>query len=158
MIWFNPLFSKIVATKIGRHFLNLLYKHFPRDHKFHKIFNRNNIKVSYSFMPNVKQAINSLNRKILHPFVNIQSRNCNCIKKIDCPLQQKCLSENTQYQVDISSENFQTKIYYGISETKFKTRFQNHKRQFNNKKHKSDTQLSHELWNIKASKEEPVLV
>ena len=46
IIWFNPPFSKNVATKIGRYFLNLVDKHFPRDHKFHKIFNRNNIKVS----------------------------------------------------------------------------------------------------------------
>ena len=41
---------------------------------------------------------------------------------------------------------------------KFKTRFSNHKKSFNHEKHKNDTQLSNELWNIKASKEEPVLV
>ena len=45
------------------------------------------------------------------------------------------------------------KIYYGKSETKFKTRFPNHKKSFNHKKHKNDTQLSNEIWNIKASKE-----
>ena len=45
IIWFNPPFSKSVATKIGRYFLNLLDKHFPQDHKFHKIFNRNNLKL-----------------------------------------------------------------------------------------------------------------
>ena len=88
MIWFNPPFSKNVATKIGRY----LFKHFPRDHKFLKIFNRNNIKVSYSCMPNIKSAINSHNRKILHPPVNSQSRTCNCIKKTDYPLQEKFLS------------------------------------------------------------------
>ena len=73
-------------------------------------------------------------------------------------IQEKCLSENTLYQADISLENFQTKIYYSISETKLKTRFSNHKKSFNHEKHKNDTQLSNELWNIKASKEEPVLV
>ena len=109
-------------------------------------------------MSSIKSAINSHNRKIFHLSVNSQSRTCNCIKKTDCPLQEKCLSENTLYQADISSENFQTKIYYGISETKFKTRFSNHKKSFNHEKHKNDTQLSNELWNIKASKEEPVLV
>ena len=36
IIWFNLPFSKNVATKIGRYFLNLLNKHFPQDHKFHK--------------------------------------------------------------------------------------------------------------------------
>ena len=44
------------------------------------------------------------------------------VNKTDCSLQEKCLSENTLYQADISSENFQTKIYCGISETKFKTK------------------------------------
>ena len=40
IIWWNPRFIKNVAAKIGRYFLNLIVKHFPRDHKFHKIFNR----------------------------------------------------------------------------------------------------------------------
>ena len=30
IIWFNPRFSKNVATKIRRYFLNLVDKHFPR--------------------------------------------------------------------------------------------------------------------------------
>ena len=57
-------------------------------------------------MPNIKSAINSHNIKILHPPVSSQSRTCNCIKKSDCSLQEKCFSENTLYQADISSENF----------------------------------------------------
>ena len=109
-------------------------------------------------MSNIKSVINLHNRKILNSPVNNQSRTCNCINKTDWPLQEKCLSENALYQADISSENFQTKIYYGISETKFKTRYSNHKKSFNHEKHKNDTQLSNELWKIKASKEEPVLV
>ena len=80
------------------------------------------------------------------------------INKTDCPLQEKCLSENTLHQADISSENFQIRIYYIISETKFKTRYWNHKKFFNYEKHKNDTRLSNELWKIKASKKEPVLV
>ena len=120
-MWFNPPFSKNVATKIRRYFLNLSDKHFPQDRKFHKIFDRNNIKVSYSYMPNFQLAINSHNRKFLHSSVNNQSTTCNCINKTDCSLQEKCSSENTLHQADISSGNFQTRIYYGISETIFKT-------------------------------------
>ena len=40
------------------------------------------------------------------------------LKKTDYPLQEECLSENTLYHADISSENFQTKIHYGTSEQK----------------------------------------
>ena len=68
------------------------------------------------------------------------------------------MSEITLYQADISSENFQKNIYCGISEIKFKTRYSSHKKSFNHEKHKNDTQLSNELWKIKTSKEEPVLV
>ena len=66
-------------------------------------------------MPNTKSAINSHNRKILFSPYNNHSRTCNCINKTeDYPLQEKCLSQNTLYQADISSENFQTQINYGI--------------------------------------------
>ena len=109
-------------------------------------------------MPNIKSPINSHNRKVHLPLINSQSRTCNCIKKTDCLLHEKCFSENTLYQADISSGNSQTKIYYGISETKLKTRYSNHKKSFNQEKHKNDKQLPNELWKIKASKEEPVLV
>ena len=51
VIWFNPPYSRSVATNVGKTFLNLLEKHFPKHHKFRKIFNRNNVKISYSCMP-----------------------------------------------------------------------------------------------------------
>ena len=40
IIWFNPPFNRNVSTKIGKYFLNLLDKHFPRNHHLHKIFKR----------------------------------------------------------------------------------------------------------------------
>ena len=41
IIWFNPPFSKNIKTNIARNFLCLIDKHFPPNHKLHKIFNRN---------------------------------------------------------------------------------------------------------------------
>ena len=61
IIWFNPPFSKSVVTKIGETFLGLIDKHFPPHHKLHKLFNRNNVKISYRCMPNVKSIINKHN-------------------------------------------------------------------------------------------------
>ena len=151
IIWFNLSFSKNVAKKIGRYFLKLT------DIFLRYFFNRNIIKVSYSCIPYVKSAISSHYRIVLHPSVKSQSRTCNCINKKGCPLQEKCLSRNTLYEVDIMLENFQQEIYYGISETKFRTRYLNLKKSFNHEKCKNDTQLSNELWQIKASKEKPVL-
>ena len=48
IIWFNPPFSKNVSTNIGKRFLNLIDRHFPKTHKLYKIFNRNTVKLSYT--------------------------------------------------------------------------------------------------------------
>ena len=50
IIWFNSPYSMNVSTNQGRYFLNLVYKHLPPHHKFSKIFNKNNIKISYGCM------------------------------------------------------------------------------------------------------------
>ena len=47
IIWFNTPYSKNVTTKVGKFFLGLINKHFPPNHKLHKLFNRNNVKISY---------------------------------------------------------------------------------------------------------------
>ena len=61
ILWFNPPYSKTVKTKIGKFFLQLIKKIFPKEHKFHKIFNRNTLKLSYSCMPNIKSKIKAHN-------------------------------------------------------------------------------------------------
>ena len=63
----NLPYSANLVTKVGKHFLSLLDKHFPPHHKFHKIFNRNTVKITYSCMPKVKTIINSYNHKINNP-------------------------------------------------------------------------------------------
>ena len=55
--WFNPLYSKNVETNIGRSFLNQVKRHFPSNHKYHKLFNKNNVKVSYRCMSNMENKI-----------------------------------------------------------------------------------------------------
>ena len=47
IIWFNPPYSKNVATNIGNFFLSLMDKLFAPHHKLHKLFNQNNVKISY---------------------------------------------------------------------------------------------------------------
>ena len=48
IIWFNPPFSLNVSTNIGKTFFSVLDQHFPKMHQLHKLFNQNNVKVSYS--------------------------------------------------------------------------------------------------------------
>lgn len=49
MIWFNPPYSQNIETNVGKTFLRLIDKNFPKALKLHKIFNKNNLQVSYSF-------------------------------------------------------------------------------------------------------------
>ena len=65
-IWFHPLLSKNISAKNGKSFLSLLDFHFPENHIYHSIFNRNKIKVSYSCMHDIKSIINNHNMKVLN--------------------------------------------------------------------------------------------
>ena len=47
IIWFNPPYSKNVKTDISKDFINLIEKHFPKHSTLAKIFNKNNLKISY---------------------------------------------------------------------------------------------------------------
>ena len=80
IIWFNPPYSRTVKTKIAHNFLKLIDKHFPRNSKFYKIFNRNTIKVSYSCMNNMSQIIKLHNTKVTEETVE-PVKPCNCQKK-----------------------------------------------------------------------------
>ena len=61
IIWFNQAFNETVTANVGRRFLNLVEKHFPKEHNLHKIFNRNTLKVCYSCSQKMAQIINSHN-------------------------------------------------------------------------------------------------
>ena len=92
IIWFNPPYSSSVATDNGKKFFLLLDKNFPKTHKFYKIFNPNNVKVSYSSMPNISSIIKSHNQKVLSNDVSKSSKSsCNCRDKSSCPLNGNCL-------------------------------------------------------------------
>ena len=92
--WFNPPFSMIVATNIGKNFFLLLNESLTNG-KLHKIINNNAIKLSNSCMDNMNQKIDNRNRKIMS---NGREREeftgtCDCRDKTTCPLKGKCLQE-----------------------------------------------------------------
>ena len=95
IIWFNPPYSKSVTTNVGRYFLQLVEKHFPKHNKLYKIFNKNTIKVSYSCLPNVKSSVNKHNKKVLRKVKEGTSSNepvktCSCPRNTECPLDNCC--------------------------------------------------------------------
>ena len=145
IIWFNPPYSKSVKTNIGRIFIKLISKHFPPNHKFVKIFNKNTIKLSYSCMPNIRSKINSHNKKILQPKPAEPQKLCNClIKKEWIILNGSCSTSSILYQANTkcSDSKYKQKRYKGICQKTFKKRYANHKKSFNFINSKNDTTLS----------------
>ena len=112
ILWFNPPYSKTVKTKIGKFFLQLIKKIFPKEHKFHKTFNKNTLKFSYSCMPNIKTKINAHNRNILRNTPSKNAKHCNCQQKENCPMNGACLKESLVYYTTIScnDKNYTQKL------------------------------------------------
>ena len=83
IIWFNPPYSIHVQMNVARSFLCLIDKHFPKSHALHKIFSRNNMKVSYRYMSNMARIIKSHNAKILGKVGTsyASDKQCNCTRK-----------------------------------------------------------------------------
>ena len=150
VIWFNPPYSLNVKTNIGKVFLKLVRKHFPRSHELNKIFNLNTTNISYSSMPSAKNLIKQHNLKILNKNRDKIQRPCNCRIKESCPLNGKCLHQCMVYEAEVST-NTTYKEYYGASEGEFKSRYNNHTQSFRNISHINDTELSKYLWTLKAN-------
>ena len=151
ILWYNPPFSKNVKTKIAGEFLKLIDKHFPERHKFHKLFNRNNVKVSYSSMPNMKAIINGHNKKVLNVENNQNLRTCNCRNPELCPVNGSCLTPEVMYEATVNSDlpRYETRTYKGITKRIWKERYKEHRQAFNNITKRTDSMLSEEVWRIK---------
>ena len=150
IIWFNPPFSQNVRTNIAKSFLCLIDKHFAKSHKLHKVFNRNNLKVSYSCTTNMANIIKSHNQKILNENNEASSeRKCNCRNKNLCPLHGACLTKNIIYEATVTKTSGNARTYIGMTEHEFKKRYNNHKLSFKNRNHSHDTVLSKHIWVLK---------
>ena len=149
--WYNPPFSKNLKTNLGYKFLRLIRKSFHKDHKLHRIFNTNTVKISYSCTSNIQQIIQAKNHTNSAAPDDKDQRQCNCRRPEDCPLDNKCLTENLIYQctVNDNSGNGNRQTYIGLCETTFKKRFSNHKSTFNNQHLKNSTELSKHIWHLK---------
>ena len=139
-----------VKTNVAKQFLQLIDKHFPPEQKYHKIFNRNTVKVSYSCIPNIATIIQSHNRKTLSRKPP-PSRDCNCRAKENCPLQGKCLASGIVYRAKVKTSADDDGVnYIGLTENTFKTDFTNIK--ILSKMRRKSTELSKHIWSLKDKK------
>ena len=146
-IWFNPPYSANVKTNVGKIFMRLVDKHFSRHHNYYKLFNRNNIKLSYRCMPNMNNVIPKPNSKIMKNSEQSTTKTCNCRRKAECPMDGNCLSECLIYKASVITTA--NKYYYGTYENTFKVRYNNHKCSFRNKSREMNTELSKYVWELK---------
>ena len=153
VIWFNPPFSKNVATNVGRKFLQLVRKHFPPTSQLSKIFNKSTLKISYSCMPNMASIIRASNQKLLND--SRPEKSCNCRVKSACPLEGRCQTESLVYRAQVTSlQSNITKDYIGLSEPPFKLRYANHLTSFRHAKYENSTELSKHVWALKQREED----
>ena len=150
IIWYNPPYSINVKTNIGKLFLNLVTKHFPKGHPLNKIFNRNTLKISYCCMPNMATIIKRHNSRILKANTDKPNPTCNCRgenNKRNCPLPGRCTIESVVYEAKVATD-VETKTYIGLTSNSFKSRYTKHKASFNRRTY-NQTALSKYIWKLK---------
>ena len=119
--------------------------------KIHKLFNHNNVKLSYCCMPSMKNVIQKHNSKIMDDPKPTNNKTCSCLQKSDCSLNQNCLSECLVYNAVVNTST--TKNYFGTCEKSFKERYNNHTSSFKNRSRQKSTELSNYIWELKENGE-----
>ena len=109
-----------VKSNIGKNFLQVIDKHFPRFSKLHKT-----VKVSYGCPPNFQQIIKRHNKKLTSRKEQ-KTADCNCRRTAtvqECPMQGKCPAESSLYKCEAKSNNIPPKTYFGTSEGDWKKHY-----------------------------------
>ena len=96
-IYFNLPFSSNVTTNVAKRFLNLLDIKFPKSNKFHKIFNRNTVIVSYCCTGNLLSITKTSNKDVIYE-KKTPKYQCNCRNRNDCPLDGNCGTSDIIYK------------------------------------------------------------
>ena len=108
MIWFTPIFCKLVNINIRKYFK--IYKHSNQYDIVHKTFSRKTFKISYSCTNNLKK-INTHNTEVIRNYFdqldnnnnnNNNNNNCGSKTKINCSMNYLCNLKNVVYQAIIS--------------------------------------------------------
>jgi len=147
VIWYNPPFCSHVKSDIGRKFLRMIDKHFPRNHRYAKIFNRSTIKISYSCMPNMATVIKNHNNRLLKPPIENEGSQCNCEVKPNCPLSGVCMTPCMTYAATVTADRKEW-IYYGSTEGPFKSRLGGHRTSFRHRQYRNSSELSKHVWDL----------
>ena len=115
------------------------------------MFNKNNVKVSYSCMPNIDAIISSTNKAKLRQDTEkgqTDGKPCSCAKDKTCPVGNKCKTRSVVYEATIHHDNTKVK-YIGMTGNEFKDRYTAHIRTTKNPEKRKETELSKYIWSLK---------
>ena len=151
--WFNPPFSVNIKTNVGKEFLLLLDKHFPKGHFLHSTLNRNTVKVSYSCLPNMGRRLAKHNSKVISKNQNQTTKpkstcNCQISKKVECPVPGACNQDGAIYEATVKTSDGGVESYVGLAKN-FKKRYGKHKATINDRSADGQTTLSKYIWRKK---------
>ena len=147
-IHFNPPFNKEVKTDIGRQFLRLIDKNFPSNNPISKVINRKTVKLSYTCTDNMAKVISKHNKKVLadKPEAPNRDKTCNCKVPANCPVDGKCRTQSVIYKATLKSAD--ASEYIGLTDTPFKTRYDNHTFSFRHETKSNATTLAAHVWKL----------
>ena len=146
--WFNPPYNMYIQNNIGRFFIDLVGRHL-NDPLLGKLFNKNNLKVSYSCCPKIMARIATHNKKILRGGreSNVVPDNCNCRENNQCPMKgvEPCNVGSVIYRANIKAQGMEDKFYIGGTNN-FKARWGLHKQSLRKKEKAKDSALAEQVW------------
>ena len=79
---------------------------------------------------------------------NEKQYECDCRNKDECPAENKCLTPDAIYEAYVITLNTYRKFYIGLSDTPFKERCNDHKRDPRNIRYKKSTEFSKYNWSL----------
>ena len=130
-------------VNVTKSFNRIVKESFPPGTLLHKLFNKNNLKLSYSTTMNMSAVISKHNKKILRGGMEEELRNCNCQGGLaSCPVEGRCREKGVMYKAVISAQGEEDKQYIGATATEFKKRWANHKKSMRLEKYRHETTLS----------------
>ena len=94
-----------MKTNVGKIFLKLVKRYFPKENPLHKISNKNTLKVSYNCMGNIASVLSAQNGNILYSKKGEFC--CNCRSRTVCPFDNKVPAGN--YMFKVNNRNLRTR-------------------------------------------------
>ena len=145
--WFNPPYSANIKTNVGKEFLNLVDKSFPKTNPLHRLFTRQTLKISYKCMPNMAAEISKHNNKLLRGGgTTTPIAPCKCDA---CPVQGRCKETGVIYKALVTETvSGKSETYTGLTARPFKKRIDEHYRDFEIPENRIKSKLSGHIWEL----------